>query len=136
MKLKSGKWKKLERSTRNFLWFVAFVFGTLFIVATVEAELLDTQAPFYLRCGPTAEVYGFLAKDYGEQPSFMAFTDSRSAVVWFLNDTASSFSLVKDDMDGTSCVFWSANCSSGECLQAAARISQDLPDFIPSEIDR
>lgn len=136
MKLKSGKWKKLERGTRNFLWFVAFVFGALFLVSVTKAELQDIQAPFYLRCGPTDEVYEFLAKDYGEEPSFMAFTESRSAVVWFLNDTASAFSLVKDDLDGTSCIFWSANCESGECLQAAARISQDMPEFIQKEIDR
>lgn len=136
MKLKSGKWKKLERGTRNFLWFVAFVFGALFVVAVTKAEIVDTQAPFFLRCGQTVEIYDFLARDYNEQPSFMAFTDARSAVVFFLNDTASSFSLVKDDMDGTSCIFWSAACQPGECLQPAARIVEDLPAFIKPEISR
>ena len=134
MKLKSGKWKKLERETKNFLWFVAFVFASLVIVGNAKAELQDIQAPFFLRCGPTVEVYDFLERDYGEEPSFMAFTDSRSAVVWFLNDTASNFSLVKDDLDGTSCIFWSATCQYGECLQAAAKKS--VPKFIQPEISR
>jgi len=133
---KKEKWKKLERGTKNFLWFWVFVVASLVIVGNSKAELLDTQAPFYLRCGPTGEIYEYLAKDYGEHPSFMAFTESRSAVVWFLNDTASNFSLVKDDLDGTSCIFWSATCEYGECLQAAARISQDIPEFIQKEIDR
>ena len=134
--MKSGKWKKLERGTKNFLWFASFVLVSLLIVASAKAELTDVQAPFFLRCGPTVEVYEFLAKDYGEEPSFMAFTDSRSAIVWFLDDTASTFSIVKDSVDGTSCIFWSANCEPGECLQAAARIYEETPEFLQREIDR
>ena len=134
--MKSGKWKKLERGTKNFLWFASFVLVSLLIVASAKAELTDVQAPFFLRCGPTVEVYDFLEREYGEEPSFMAFTESRSAVVWFLDETASNFSLVKDDPDGTSCIFWSAICNHGDCLLAAARISEEIPEFIQREIDR
>ena len=94
------------------------------------AEVRNLQAPFHLSCGPTGEVYELLKTEYNEEPSFMAFTESRSAIVWFTNDTASTFSLVKDDMDGTSCIFWGAKCEPGECLQPGVRIVTDMPEIM------
>ena len=100
-----------------------------------NAELSNLQAPFFLTCGPTGEVYELLKDQYSEEPSFMAFTESRSAIVWFTNDTASTFSLVKDDMDGSSCIFWGAKCEPGECLQPGVRIVTDMPGLM-ADIER
>ena len=100
------------------------------IPMVANAELRNIQAPFYLTCGPTGEIYESLKVEYNEEPSFMAFTESRSAIVWFTNDTASTFSLVKDDMDGSSCIFWGAKCELGECLQPGVRMVADMPEVL------
>ena len=93
--------------------------GLTTCVATAKAEIAQHTYPFNLLCGPHNEITLFLKRTYNEDPSFKATAKNGRITYWFLDETASSMSIVNEDASGESCIIWSTTCESGECLAPA-----------------
>ena len=82
-------------------------------------------------CGPTATMYNSLLKTHGERPVMLAFSHSKNAVVWFVNEDGTSMSVVVDT-PMRSCLIYSTKCLPGDC----SFLAEDLPEVLKEETEK
>ena len=76
-------------------------------------------------CGPTVTMYNSLFKTHGERPVMLAFSQSKNAVVWFVNEEGTSMSVVVDTPH-RSCMIYSTKCLPGDC----SFLAENLPEIL------
>jgi hypothetical protein len=82
-------------------------------------------------CGPTATMYNSLFETHGERPVMLAFSKSKNAVVWFVNEEGTSMSVVVDT-PMRSCLIYSTKCLPGDCYFKA----ENLPEVLKEEAEK
>ena len=81
-------------------------------------------------CGPTATMYNSLLNTHGERPVMLAFSLSKNAVVWFVNEEGTSMSVVVDT-PYRSCLIYSTKCLPGDC----SFLAENLPEVLKEEVE-
>ena len=82
-------------------------------------------------CGPTVTMYNSLLETHGERPVMLAFSQSKNAVVWFVNEEGTSMSVVVDTPH-RSCMIYSTKCLPGDC----SFLAEDLPEVLKEETEK
>ena len=127
--------KSFFREYQGFLSFTAII---LFLGLAAGASVACAQElPDGLKgemveipmiCGPTATMYNSLLDTHGERPVMLAFSHSKNAVVWFVNEEGTSMSIVVDT-PYRSCMIYSTKCLPGDCSFKA----ENLPEILEEE---
>ena len=84
-------------------------------------------------CGPTATMYNSLLETHGERPVMLAFSHSKNAVVWFVNEEGTSMSVVVDT-PMRSCLIYSTKCLPGDCSFKAENLPEVLKEAVENNI--
>ena len=82
-------------------------------------------------CGDTATMYRSLFETHGESPVMLAFSHSKNAVVWFVNEEGTSMSIVVDT-PYRSCMIYSTKCLPGDC----SFLAENLPEVLQEETEK
>lgn len=127
--------KSFFREHQGFLSFTAIllVFGLAAGASVACAQelpdgLKGEMVEIPMICGPTATMYNSLLDTHGERPVMLAFSHSKNAVVWFVNEEGTSMSIVVDT-PMRSCMIYSTKCLPGDCFFKA----ENLPEILEEE---
>ena len=124
--------KRFFREHQGFLSFTAIllVFGLAAGASVACAQelpdgLKGEMVEIPMICGPTVTMYNSLLETHGERPVMLAFSQSKNAVVWFVNEEGTSMSVVVDTPH-RSCMIYSTKCLPGDC----SFLAENLPEIL------